>query len=457
MNSLSFLHAIFFFIVAIGILVSFHEFGHFWVARKLGVRVLRFSVGFGKVLWRYQKMPETTEYVLAAIPLGGYVKMLDERMEPVAVPDLPYAFNRQPLSSRIAIVLAGPVFNLVLAIILYWFVFMVGDVGVRPVIGTPEQTTLAAQAGFIDGDEILAIDGKTTPIWSEVMTTLFASALDGKQSMQLVVKDSYGQENIRVLEFPEQMDIDQEVFYQRLGFKIWSPTLAPVIGNVLEQGAALAADLQVNDLIVSVDGIAINSWTQWVKIIQKSPDITLDLVVDRGGVYLDLPITPKGIETEQGIQGRIGAAVDVPEGMIRNDMYVEYSLPPWQALHSACAWTYQYSFTALKMMGHMLIGNVSVDNLSGPITIAQYASKTADLGWVFFLKFLAAISVSLGVLNLLPIPVLDGGHLMFYLIEAIKGSPVSEKVQSLFQKVGLSLLISLMILVFYLDLERLFS
>ena len=456
MDPFELLHTIFYFIVAIGVLVSFHEFGHFWVARRLGVRVLRFSVGFGKVLWRYQKSPESTEYVLAAIPLGGYVKMLDERMEPVPEADLPYAFNRQPLASRTAIVLAGPVFNLVLAVLLFWLVLMVGDIGIRPIIGEPEQNTIAGQAGFVEREEILEINGKKTPIWSDVMITLFSSALDGKGELAVNVQDFSGQKHTRILEFPENMAKDQEAFYQRLGLKLWNPVIDPVIGNVLEDGAAFAAGLQSNDLIISADDEPIQSWMQWVHIVQKSAGVTLHVVVERDGVQMNLAITPKSVETDQGVMGKIGASVSVPENMIKT-MRVEYTLPPWQALKSACAKTYQYSIATLKMMGHMIMGNASVDNLSGPISIAQYAGQTADLGWVHFVKFLAAISISLGVINLLPIPVLDGGHLMFYMIEAIKGSPVSEKIQMLFQQVGIAMLVSLMFLVIFLDLERLFK
>lgn len=457
MDSFNFIHTIFYFIVAISILVSFHEFGHFWVARKMGVRVLKFSVGFGKTIWRYQKHPKATEYVLAVIPLGGYVKMLDERIEPVFAADLPYAFNRQSLLARVAIVLAGPLFNFMLAILLYWLVLTIGDIGIKPIIDTPRPNSIAAQAGFVVGEEIIAIDGKKTSTWSEVMITLFAATIDNKRQLMVDVRDLSGQKNSRILAFSEPLAKDQEVFYQRLGLNLWNPIIKPIIGTVFDGGAAQASGLQTNDKIISVGDESIESWIQWVNIIKKSAGRALDVVIERDGTQFPLSLIPARVVTEQGVvQGKVGVAVALPEDIIKT-MQVKYSLPPWQALISACAKTYQYSIATLKMMGHILIGNASVDNLSGPISIAKYAGQTADLGWVHFLKFLAAISISLGVLNLLPIPMLDGGHLLLFLIEAIKGSPVSEKIQLLFQQVGISLLVSLMLLVMFLDIERLFS
>ena len=452
----SFLYTIFYFIVSIGVLVSIHEFGHFWVARKVGVKVLRFSIGFGKVLWSYRKHPDATEYVLSAIPLGGYVKMADEREGPVKKEDLPFAFNRQPLLSRTLIVAAGPVFNLLLAVLLYWIVFVTGDIGIRPVIGEPEQGTFAAQAGFAEREEILDINGKITPIWSEVMGTLFSSTLDGGKDIRVGVKSYTGEQYTRILNLPEDIEKDPEIFNKRLGLKLWSPIFEPIVDRVLDDSAALRAGLKAEDLIISADGVAIERWMQWVDIVQKSPGIPIELVVERDGVQVPLKITPVGVETEHGIQGKIGAAVKVPEDLI-DSMRVEYTLAPFDALIAACEKTYMFSIATLKMMGHMLVGNASVENLSGPISIAKYAGQSADLGMVHFLKFLAIISVSLGVLNLLPIPVLDGGHLMFYAIEALKGSPVSEKVQIIFQQVGIAILVSLMVLAVVLDIGRLIN
>ncbi|HIO44423.1 MAG TPA: RIP metalloprotease RseP [Methylococcales bacterium] len=456
MESPSFLYTLFYFLVAIGVLVSFHEFGHFWVARKLGVKVLRFSIGFGKVLWRYQKTPASTEYVIAAIPLGGYVKMLDERMDPVEQSDLPFAFNRQPLWSRSAIVLAGPLFNLILAVLLYWAVFFIGDIGIRPVIAEPEQATIAARAGLTERDEIMTVSDKVTPTWSEVMGTLFSSALSGERTITVEVLTGNGDKTAKFLQLPAVLETDPAKFYKALGLSLWSPTLAPVIGKIVPEGPAEKAGLAVDDYIVSANGTPISKWMDVVDYVKKSPGKRLQFVIERGGMVMDLAITPDRIETASGVQGKIGAGAKVPADLIQS-MRVEYTLPPLEGFLRACDKTYQFAIASLKMVGFMVVGNASVDNLSGPLTIAQYAGQSADLGLVHFLKFLAVVSVSLGVLNLLPIPVLDGGHLMFYAIEAIKGSPVSERIQIIFQQFGFVVLLSLMALAVMLDIQRLFS
>jgi len=455
-ESLSFLYTLFYFLVAIGALVSFHEYGHFWVARKLGVRVLRFSIGFGKVLWRYQKTPVSTEYVIAAIPLGGYVKMLDERMEPVQQSDLPFAFNRQPLWSRSAIVLAGPLFNLILAVFLYWAVFFIGDIGIRPVIAEPESATLAADAGFTERDEIISVNNTLAPTWSEAMGTLFSTALNGERKIAVEVLTDNGEKTARFLQLPAVLETDPAKFYKALGLSLWSPTIAPVIGKIVPEGPAEKAGLAIDDYIVSANGEPISKWMDVVDYVKKSPGESLQFVIERGGVVMDLTITPDRIETKSGEQGKIGAGAKVPADLIQS-MRVEYTLPPLEGFLTACDKTYQFAITSVKMVGFMVVGTASVDNLSGPLTIAQYAGQSADLGLVHFLKFLAVVSVSLGVLNLLPIPVLDGGHLMFYAIEAIKGSPVSERIQIMFQQFGFVILLSLMALAVMLDIQRLFS
>ncbi|HEY8035471.1 MAG TPA: RIP metalloprotease RseP [Methylobacter sp.] len=452
---MDFLHTLFYFIVAISVLVSFHEFGHFWVARKAGVKVLRFSLGFGKILWSYQKNPDTTEYVISAIPLGGYVKMVDEREGEVKEADLPYAFNRQSLFARIAIVAAGPVFNLMLAVALFWSVLVIGEIGIKPILGAVEQGTLAAAAGFVEGDEIISVNDKPTPTWTEAMTVLVSSALDGEQSIKVEVKNFDGLQNLRKLQLTDKDTENPDVLYQHLGFKPWSPKLQPIIGKVLPDSAALAAGLKSGDLIVSADGITINDWMQWVDYVKSHGGVAIKLVIERDGVRLPATITPKKVETEQKTEGKVGASVFVPEALMKS-VSVEYSLSPLAAVPVALETTYYYSVTSLKMMGKMLVGKASVDNLSGPISIAQYAGQSAAMGLVPFIKYLALVSVSLGVLNLLPIPVLDGGHLLFFAIEGIKGSPVSERVQFFFQQIGIALLVSLMALAMFLDVDRLF-
>ncbi len=456
MESPSLIYTLFYFLIAIAILVSFHEYGHFWVARKLGVRVLRFSIGFGKVLWRYQKTPDSTEYVIAAIPLGGYVKMLDESIEPVEESQLPFAFNRQPLWSRSAIVLAGPLFNLILAVLLYWAVFFIGDIGIRPVIAEPAPMTIAAGGGFTERDEILTVNDQLTPTWSEAMGTVFSTALKGKRQVAVEVLTDSGDKTVRVLQLPAVLETDPTEFYKALGLSLWSPTIAPVIGKVVPEGPAEKAGLAVDDYIVSVNGSALTRWMDLVDYVKKSPGETLQLVIERGGVAMNLAVTPERIDSDSGAQGKIGAGAKVPEDLVQS-MRVEYTLPPIEGFLAACNKTYQFTIASLKMVGFMVAGTASVDNLSGPLSIAQYAGQSADLGLVHFLKFLAVVSVSLGILNLLPIPVLDGGHLMFYAIEAIKGSPVSERVQIVFQQFGFIILLSLMALAVMLDIQRLFS
>lgn len=449
------LHTLFYFIVAVGILVAFHEFGHFWVARKVGVKVLRFSIGFGKVLWSKQKNNQSTEYVLSAIPLGGYVKMVDEREGPVTSEDLPVSFNRQPLWARTAIVAAGPVFNLILAVALFWSVLVIGESGIKPILGKVEQGTLAAAAGFVEGDEIISVNDKPTPTWTQTLTTLIGAALEGEQEIHVAVKNHDDLQAVKVLKFSEQDAENPEVLYQRLGFKAWAPQLKPTIGQVLPDSAAQSAGLKQGDLIVSADNVVIQDWQQWVDYVKAHPNMPINLLIERDGVRLPLSITPKAVQVEQKTEGKIGASVQVPEDLIKS-ITVEYALSPLEALPVAFETTYDYALTTLKMMGKMLVGRASVENLSGPISIAQYAGQSANMGLVPFLKFMALVSVSLGVLNLLPVPVLDGGHLLFFAIEGIKGSPVSEKIQLFFQQIGIALLVSLMVLAMFLDVQRLF-
>lgn len=448
------IYTIFHFIVAIGLLVSIHEFGHFWVARKMGVKVLKFSIGFGKVIWSFQKTPDSTEYVISAIPLGGYVKMVDEREGKVKKGDLPYAFNRQSLLARSSIVAAGPIFNLLLAIVLFWSVFIIGETGMRPIVGEIEAGTLAEEAGFIEGEEIISVNNESTPTWTETMNLLFSYAIQGEQEIIIVVKNSDGSEKTHVLRFLEDDVQEAKQFYQKLGLKPFTPKLEPIIGKVIENSPALVSGLQTGDLIITADGEAVSDWMQWVGYVRERPEVPIQLIIEREGVRIALVLVPERIENEEKDFGRIGATVDVPEELI-NSLRVEYSLTPVDALIAAVERTWFYSTSTLQMMGKMLIGKASPKNLSGPISIAQYAGQSAEMGLVHFLNFLAAVSIGLGILNLLPVPVLDGGHLLFFAIEAIKGSPVSEKVQIYFQQVGILMLLSLMAFAFFIDIERL--
>ena len=453
---MDFLHTLFYFIVAISILVSIHEFGHFWVARKVGVKVLRFSLGFGKIVYSYQKDSASTEYVLSAIPLGGYVKMVDEREGEVSETDLPFAFNRQSLWARIAIVAAGPIFNLVLAIILFWAVLVIGEMGIRPILGSVEQGTLAGAAGFVEGEEIISVNDKVTPTWTEAMTVIVSSALEGERNIKLSVKSNDDQQNFKTLKLSDADAENPDVLYNRLGFKPWSPKLKAIIGKVLPDSAALTAGLQQGDLIVSADEVIIIDWMQWVGIVKSHADLAIKLLIERDGVTIPITITPKSVKAGEKLEGKVGASVYIPEELMKS-VSVEYSLSPIDAIPVAFQTTWFYSVSSLKMMGKMLIGKASVKNLSGPISIAEYAGQSATMGVAPFIKFMALVSVSLGILNLLPIPVLDGGHLLFFAIEGLKGSPVPEKIQLFFQQIGIALLVSLMALAMFLDVERLFQ
>jgi regulator of sigma E protease len=451
------LHTLFYFSVAIAVLVAFHELGHFWVARKTGVKVIRFSVGFGKKLWSYQKSPEDTEFVVSAIPMGGYVKMVDEREGEVKESDLPFAFNRQSVSVRTAIVAAGPIFNLILAVVLFWIVMVMGEVGLKPILDKVEIGTLAAEAGFEAGDQIINVNQKPTPTWSMALDELFSSAIDGGRSIVVDVINREEQPQIRVINLTDDDVKSPEIFNTRLGLKPWVPVIKPVIGKLLEDGVAKQSGLQTGDLIISANGEAILSWQQWVDFVQARPDMLINVLLERQDVQTQLQLTPRREELPDGkAVGKIGAGVEMPEELI-NSMQVEYSLSPWEAVPAAFEKTWFYSLSTLKMIGKMFMGSASVDNLSGPISIAQYAGQSAEMGLTAFLKFLALISVSLGVLNLLPVPVLDGGHLMFYALEIIKGSPVSDRVQWYFQQLGMLMLFSLMALALFLDLDRLFQ
>ncbi len=444
-----------YFVLAIGILISFHEFGHFWIARKTGVKVLRFSVGFGKVLWRYQSGTSATEYVLSAIPLGGYVKMVDEREGQVAELDLPYAFNRQPLWKRTAIVAAGPIANLILAIAIFWLILMLGETGLKATVGEIAEDTLAYEAGFSQGQTITQVNGQNAQLWSEAMELIFASAMESQKPIAVNVASDDGSEQALSLVIPEHLREQPEVLYQKLGLKPWMPELKPIIGRIIPDKPAQKAGLQTGDVVIAVNGETVSTWPEWVDMIRQHPSQTLTVDYDRDGVRYQTSLTPEYADDGEGNNvGRIGAGAQVPETLLTS-MQITVTLSPGQALSKAIGRTWFYSTATVKMLGQMLIGQASVKNLSGPISIAQFAGLSAEQGLNAFLSFLAKVSISLGVLNLLPIPVLDGGHLAFYLYEAVRGRPVSEHWQAYLQQIGIFLLLGLMLLATYLDIGRL--
>jgi regulator of sigma E protease len=442
------------FVVALAILIAVHELGHFWVARRLGVKVLRFSLGFGQPLWKRVSPKDGTEYVVAAIPLGGYVKMLDEREAPVPPEQLPLAFNRQPLWRRSAIVVAGPLFNFLFAILAYWLVLVSGDVGLRPLIGEVEPESVAERAGFRPGDEILAIGERTTPSWESAVYALMAEYLEGRD-LAVRVREPDGSEAMHWLASEDLVRLaDDPNILGTLGLSPRRPEVPPVIGKLVPGDPAQRAGLRPGDLLVSADGQPLAGWRQWVDYVRERAGQTIRLQVRRDGQILELDLTPKAVADGERSIGRIGASVQIPEGLY--DSYrVIVRLGPLEALGGSLDKAADLSLLMLKVIGRMLTGQASIENLSGPISIAESAGKSASFGWTHFLKFLAVVSISLGVLNLLPIPVLDGGHLFFFLLEAIKGSPLSEEFLVQGQRIGVALLLALMTLAFYVDISRL--
>ncbi len=446
------------FLVALGPLVVIHELGHYWVARLCGVKVLRFSIGFGKPLSKWVRGADRTEWVLAAIPLGGYVKMLDEREGAVAPEELPRAFNRKNVWQRIAIVIAGPLANLLMAIVLYWALFMHGVPGTRPVVGAPVQGSAAAGAGFQAGDVILSVDGEAVPTWQEARWELLKHAVR-RGSVEVRVTTDDGSTASRKLDMQALTanDLDGD-FIRILGLSRFQPRGAPVIASLAPGGAAARAELKAGDEITAINNTRVESPDEATRIIREHPAQAIIIEVRRNGAILSpLQVTPDKITEADGrVIGRIGAGLQ-PAWQSYEKYRVNIRYGPVDSLGKAVLKTWDTAIFSLKMLGKMVVGEVSLKNLSGPITIADYAGQSAKMGWIPYITFLALISISLGVLNLLPIPLLDGGHLLYYIVEILKGSPVSEFAMEMGQRVGMALLLLMMAFAIYNDLNRLIS
>ncbi len=444
------------FVVALGVLIVVHEYGHYLVARLCRVKVLRFSVGFGRPLLVRRIGPDQTEWVVAAIPFGGYVKMLDEREGPVEPQDAHRAFNRQSVGKRFAIVIAGPLFNFAFAIAVYAGLFMYGLPEARPVVAEPPAGSVAALAGLRGGDTVRAVEGEAIETWQELRWRVLQSALQ-RQSLRLETLNERGHISSATLDlraFPAD-DVETDAL-ERIGMRLHRPALDPVLGQLVAGSAAERAGLAVGDRITRADGQPVDSWDALVSAVRARPGMPLRLTVERAGTTRVVEAVPDAVASGEARIGRIGAAPLVPPSHAEK-IVVRMRYGVIDSFGKAAAKTADISLFSLKMLGRMLLGELSWKHLSGPVTIADFAGQSAQLGWASYLTFLALISISLGVLNLLPIPLLDGGHLMYYLIEIAKGKPVSERAMELGQRVGLALLLVMMAFAFYNDLNRLLT
>lgn len=444
------------FLIALGILVTVHEYGHFWVARKCGVKVLRFSVGFGKPLYSYQRTPDSTEYVLASIPLGGYVKMLDEREAEVNPEERHLAFNQKSVWSRIAVVSAGPIANFLLAIVFFSLVFIVGIVGIKPIVGEVSPDSVAARAGLAKHDEIVKVLDTPVETWQQARLAILDQLVEQDKFTVTVRSSTAGLQDKR-LDFSQSRILEQDGdVIENLGVRPWWPEVQPEVAKVVAGSAAEAAGILVGDRIIAVNNQPITSISQWREVVAAHPEQEIVFDIVRDSKTFQLPITPKS-QTENGKRfGFVGIGPVSPADQVEHmRVLVQYSFV--EALWRGTVKAWDMSVLTVRMIGKLITGNASVKNVSGPITIAEYAGRSANLGLSFYLNLIAIFSISLAVLNLLPIPLLDGGHLLYYLVELVKGSPVSEHVEAIGQRVGFAMLGCLMLLAFYNDITRLLS
>jgi len=443
------------FLVAIAILVAVHEWGHYIVARLVGVKVLRYSIGFGRPLLLRRSGPDQTEYCISAIPFGGYVRLLDERDGDVDPDELGRAFNRQPVPSRIAILFAGPALNFVFAVLAYWVMFVSGVPGLKPVIGEVEAESMAAVAGLRPDDQLLAVGDRPVATWDGAVIALLDELL-GNGDLRLQVREPAGSSRLIVLPTGDRVAelTEPGALFNVIGMRPWAPAIEPVLDEVMPGGAAEAAGFRSGDRILSAEGKSVARWSAWVELVRARPGETLEVQVQRDGSTLPLSLKVGEVTGESGERvGRIGASVRVPPDLYAG-MRSTQRYAPIAAFTAAVGKTWDMGALTVRMIARMLTGDVSVKNISGPINIAQYAGYSASSGWSSFVGFLAIVSISLGILNLLPVPMLDGGQIVYQLAEGIKGSPMSERAQLIGQQMGILLLIMLMSFAFYNDISR---
>lgn len=444
------------FLVTLGILITIHEYGHYKVARLCGVKVLQFSIGFGRALYKRRFGRDGTEFILAAFPLGGYVRMLDEREAPVAEEELSRAFNRQPVWKRMAIVVAGPMANLLLAVALYWLLFMSGVTGLKPILGQVPSDSAAAAASMKSGEILRKINDEPVNSWQDVRWLILQQSM---KTSVVEIEATHGDHEIHLhrldLSRLAHDDTERDILDQ-LGLQPYQPSMPARVGELVEGGAAKRDGLQIGDRVLSVNNVPVADWEAFVKTVRHHPGQALHVEIEREGVRTSLTVTPDSVVEKGQDVGRIGAAYRLSQEEL-DQLLIETRYAPMPAFMHALGKTWDTSIFSLKMLGNMLAGAISWKGISGPVTIASYAGQSAQVGWKAFLTFLALVSISLGVLNLLPIPVLDGGHLMYYMVEFLKGSPVSERAMEIGQRIGLALLGLLMACALYNDINRLIT
>ena len=435
------------FLVVIAILVTVHEFGHFWVARKLGIKVLKFSIGFGRPIFVWNRSDDPTEYSIGIIPLGGYVKMLDEREAPVSEVEIDQAFNRKSVAVRSAVVIAGPAFNFLFAIFAIWVVFVAGSRDIDPVVGEVLENSIAEEAGFQPGDRMTAIDGRSVSTWGQHQLYMMHQAMKGNSVIFSVDNEIYGNRDIK-LNFGsiDQKSISGQPLSSVIG--IWPTAPEALVSTVIPGKPAEKVGLKAGDLILAINGNPVKNWVDMATQVSQRPGEQMTFTVQRKNQIFDVNIIPDTVLFDEKEYGQIG--VTRPE--LKNVM-LQYG--PLESVWQAIDYNWRITIVTLRSLGRMLTAQMSSDNLSGPITIARLAGRTAASGYADFLKFLAIISISLGLLNLLPIPILDGGHLMYILYEAVTGNEPSEQAMMVGQKIGILIIIFLTILAFYNDIMRL--